>query len=90
VTTLINQMLMLRNIGTDLDLNSRHQHAAGTLNHQLIERAHKIDTGSVIGDYLQHQAYSFPADHPSAEPFAYVWKGTPPFSHNRVIHNIRL
>ena len=44
----------------------------------------------VVGDYLQHQAYSFPAGQHRRNRLLTIWKGTPPFYPNPVIHNIRL
>ncbi len=47
----------------DLGLQRRRQHPPGPLGHQLIENPAQVAAIGAVGDYLQHQAYSFPAGH---------------------------
>jgi hypothetical protein len=52
----------------DLDLEASHQHPQRPRRDQLIERTGQVIAVSVIGDYLQHQAYSFPAGQHQRNP----------------------
>jgi hypothetical protein len=86
----VNQVAVPFDVIMDLGLEARHQHPQRPLRDQLIEHQHQVVAVGVVGDYLQHQAYSFPAGCNQRIPVTQVWKGTPPSFSNPVIHNIWL
>jgi hypothetical protein len=67
-TRLVNQPLVPFDVIGDLDLEASHQHPQRPRRDQLIERTGQVIAVSVIGDYLQHQAYSFPAGQHQRNP----------------------
>jgi len=58
----INQLAVPFDVIGYLSLQRRHQHPTGPLGDQLIQHQRRqIISIRIAGDYLQHQAYSFPA-----------------------------
>ena len=69
VTLTVDQLLVPVDVLGYLGFERRHQHAAGTLGHQLIETAGQVVAVVVVADYLQHQACSFPTGHNRRNPY---------------------
>ncbi|NQV05167.1 hypothetical protein HQ535_01335 [bacterium] len=69
VAGLVDQPGVAFNVISDLGFKASYQHPPRPLSNQFIECDSQIVTVDVIGDYLQHQAYSFPAGHNRQNPF---------------------
>ena len=87
---LVNERFVACNVISDLDLKASDQHPARPFGHEFIKRTHQVITVSVIGDYLQHQAYSFPAGHNRRNPLLGFGRVRRPSTRIPLIHNIRL
>jgi hypothetical protein len=68
VASSINQRSVTFDVISDLSLEASDQHPSRSFGDKLIKRTQKIVALSVICDYLQHQAYSFPTGHNRRNP----------------------
>ena len=68
IPSLIDQPLTRLDVSGDLRFEAGHQHPPRPLRHQIVEHSAQIVAVGDISDYLQHDAYSFPAGHTPAEP----------------------
>ena len=68
IPSLIDQLLTGLDVSGDLRFEAGHQHPPRPLRHQIVEHSAQIVAVGDISDYLQHEAYSFPAGQTPAEP----------------------
>ena len=68
IPSLIDQLLIGLDVSGDLRFEAGHQHPPRPLRHQIVEHSAQIVAVGDISDYLQHEAYSFPAGQTPAEP----------------------